>query len=100
MIKEFEFEDSGRSYTCTIEKRRGTSDEFWWWFSVTGDAQSYAPFEAAKSDTRASVQERVLKFYTNRLFALSQPTQRHSHWGKRSAAEKPAAPEAEAEATA
>ncbi|MCX5762597.1 MAG: hypothetical protein NTW72_14040 [Gemmatimonadetes bacterium] len=93
MIKPFEFEASGRSYSCTIEERRGTKGEFWWWFAVSGDAQSYAPFQAASDDTRASVQERVLAFYTNRLFRLTQPTQRSSHWGKRSAPEA-AAPEA------
>lgn len=83
MIKEFGFEAEGRKYSCTVEERRGTKGEFWWWFEVTGDAQSYAPFQTAKDDTRASVQERVVQFYTNRLFRLSQPSQHGSQWKRR-----------------
>jgi hypothetical protein len=96
MIKGFEFEDGGRAYACTIEERKGTDAESWWWFSVSRDAQRYAPFQALSSDTRASVQERVVAFYTNRLFQLTQPTQRGSHWGKRNIPAKAAAPEATA----
>ena len=52
--------------------------------------QSYAPFQAAKDDTRANVQQRVVEYYTNRLFRLTQPTLRGSHWSNRSLAAKPA----------
>jgi len=52
--------------------------------------QSYAPFQADKSDTQASVQERILAFYTSRLFQLAQPTQRGSHWSRRTPPVKPA----------
>ena len=82
MIQGFEFNDAGRAYSCTTEERKGAG-ESWWWFSVSGDGQRYAPFVALKSDTRASVQERVIAFYLNRLFQLSQPTRRGAHWGKR-----------------
>ena len=82
MIQGFEFSDAGRHYTCTVEGRKG-ADEAWWWFAVSGDGQRYAPFLASKSDTRASVQERVVAFYLNRLFQLTQPTRRGAHWGKR-----------------
>lgn len=96
MIGPFEFNDAGRRYTCTVEQLKGPVAESWWWFAVSGDQQRYAPFRAAASDTRSSVQERVVAFYTNRLFQLTQPTQRGSHWGKRPAAA--AAPEAKAPA--
>lgn len=82
MIQGFEFNDAGRAYSCTVEERKGAG-ESWWWFAVSGDGQRYAPFVAAKSDTRATVQERVVAFYLNRLFQLSQPTRRGAHWGKR-----------------
>ncbi len=85
MIKGFEFKDGTRTYTCTIEQQKG-ADEAWWWFAVSGDMQRYAPFRAVNDDTRASVQERIVAFYTNRLFQLTQPTQRGSHWGKRTPA--------------
>jgi hypothetical protein len=88
MIQGFEFSDAGRTYTCTVEERKG-ADESWWWFAVSGDGQRYAPFVAAKADTRASVQERVVAFYLNRLFQLTQ------HWGKRPDPKPAAAPAAE-----
>ena len=90
MIKGFEFEAEGRTYTCTTEERTGVSGEYWWWFAVSRDAQRYAPFQTSSSDTRASVQERVLAFYNNRLFHLSQPTQRPSQWKKRETPVDPA----------
>ncbi len=89
MLKDFEFAADGRTYSCSVEERRGTKGEYWWWFSVSGDPQSYAPFATASSDTRATVQERVLQFYMNRLFHLAQPTQRGGHWGKRNVAAGP-----------
>ena len=82
MIKGFEFTEGTRTYICTVEQQKG-ADEAWWWFAVTGDAQRYAPFRAVSDDTRGSVQKRVLAFYNNRLFQLTQPIQRGSHWGKR-----------------
>ena len=81
MVKEFEFSAEGRDYACTIEERRGTKGEFWWWFTVSRDSQSYGAFQAASNDTKASVQARVLQFYTNRLFALAQPAKRGGGWG-------------------
>ena len=89
-IKDFEFEDAGRRYSCTVVERKGALAGSWWWFTVSGDMQSYAPFQAAKDDTRASVQQRVVEYYTNRLFRLTQPTLRGSHWSNRSLASKPA----------
>lgn len=83
MIKGFEFEDAGRAYQCTVESRPGPERESWWWFAVSGDAQRYAPFRAAAGDTRTSVQERVVAYYANRLFQLSQPRERGGHWGSR-----------------
>ena len=87
MIKGFQFDADARSYNCTVEARAGSPNEFWWWFSVSGDAQRYAMFQAAEGDTRPSVQERVIKFYADRLYKLSQPTERASQWRQR---EKPA----------
>lgn len=91
MIKGFEFEDAGRAYTCTVEERPGPEREAWWWFAVSGDAQRYAPFRAQSSDTRASVQERVVDFYANRLYQLAQPRERGGHWGTRKRPEPGAA---------
>jgi len=85
MIKPFDFAEGGRTYNCTVEERRGAQGEYWWWFSVSGDAQSYAPFQAASGDTRATVQARVLQFYEHRLWVMTQPSLRGGHWGRRNA---------------
>ena len=86
MIKGFQFQADARSYTCTVEARAGSKNEFWWWFEVSGDPQRYAMFQAAEGDTRPSVQERVIAFYANRLWKLAQPAQqRPSQWRKREA---------------
>lgn len=83
MTKGFEFEKEGRHYLCTIEERKGAPNDAWWWFATSGDPQRYAPFRTSKDDTQSNVEQRVAKFYADRLFALSQPTDRGSHWGKR-----------------
>lgn len=100
-MKGFEFEAEGRAYTCTVVERKGANAQSWWWFSVSGDMQNYAPFMVSSTDTRATVQERVVQFYTNRLFQLSQPSQRGSHWARRNVpATQPAQPVPEATGTA
>lgn len=83
MTEAFEFEDSGRTYTCTVEAPRHKPTERRWWFAVSHDAQRYSPFEAATGDSKKSVQERVLAFYNHRLYCLSQPTEVKKHWGGR-----------------
>lgn len=85
MIKGFEFAADGRTYVCSIEERRGTQGEFWWWFTVSGDQSSYAPFRASSRDARAAVQERVLAFYRHRCARLAEPNVRGGHWGRRPA---------------
>lgn len=64
MIGEFDFEDGGRKYTCTVEGREAATKEAWWWFAVTADRGRYAPFRAASNDTRNSVQSRILEYYS------------------------------------
>ncbi len=85
MIKGFEFKDGMATYTCTVESRKGDTSDAWWWFAVSGDQQRYAPFRAERSDTQASVKERIVAFYENRKFQLTQPTVRGGHWKRRAA---------------
>jgi hypothetical protein len=73
-----------RHYSCAVRVLRGT-DDGWWWFTVSGDAQRYAPFQTSVTDTRESVEDRVIAFYANRLFQLSQPSTRTSQWSRRPA---------------
>ena len=92
MIKGFEFSEGGRSYSCMVEERFGQENEHWWWFNVSGDGQRYAPFQAARDDTRTSVQKRIVAFYEHRLWVRAQPVPRGTQFGSRpAAAQAPAA---------
>lgn len=83
MIGAFQFEDGGRTYRCSVEASRGTPAERWWWFSVTGDQQRYAPFQAASGDTQVSVRTRVVGFYSNLLERRAMPYQPRHQWAGR-----------------
>jgi hypothetical protein len=73
MIGAFEFEHGGRTYRCVREDRSGEPAGRWWWFSVSHDAQRYAPFEARSGDTQQSVRERIIAYYEHRVWLRAQP---------------------------
>lgn len=74
MVKEFEFVDAGRTFTCNVEAPLASRPEKWWWFRVsTDDRHRYAPFEAASSDTKAGVQKRIVAYYESVLAARARP---------------------------
>jgi hypothetical protein len=81
MLKPFAFEDGDLTYSCGIEQARPPRDGNWWWFTVSGDGQRYAPFEATTGDTRDSVRTRVVAFYTERLARRAAPYTR-GPWGR------------------
>ena len=64
MTENFDFEDGGRKYTCSIEAPQSTRADAWWWFDVTGDRYRYAPFRAEAGDTKRGVQSKILAYYT------------------------------------
>jgi hypothetical protein len=72
MIEAFEFADGDKTYRCQVRTPSG-SGEAWWWFTVSGDQQNYAPFRAEKGDTKKTVQPRVVSFYKHRLARLAEP---------------------------
>jgi len=74
MMTGFTFVHDGRTYACRAE-------ESWWWFTVTRDANRYAPFRAAARDTRSSVRSRIVAYYLNHL-AHRAMTERDS-WERR-----------------
>ncbi len=80
-IKGFDFVDGDRAFTCHVEEQRGDRPDTWWWFVVSGDRSRYAPFRAEKSDTEASVRERVIAYYAERLAPRV-----FGHWRGRGAA--------------
>jgi hypothetical protein len=78
MIKPFTFEADERTFSCRVEPPRPGRAYAWWWFSVTGDAQRYAPFQVATDDTLESVTGKVLSYYRALLLRRSQPVDAHS----------------------
>ena len=95
MIKAFEFQEDGRTYSCTVEKRRTPGAEAWWWFGVSGDGHRYAPFQAAKNDTQDTVRTRIVTYYREHLIRKATPPVARQHWasrGKAAAAAPASAP--------
>ena len=87
MLAGFSFLHDDRTYACVAAEGPGGQGEPWWWFTVTRDANRYAPFRAASKDTRASVQARILAYYKNHLEHRAMPER--EHWARRP---KPGAP--------
>ena len=79
-IKGFDFEHDGKTYQCTVAPLRPQGDEAWWWFSVSGDPNRYAPFHAARSDTRDSVKTRIVEYYANHIARRLAPPVPRGRW--------------------
>jgi hypothetical protein len=71
-VREFDFEEGTRTYTCRVEKRNELA-EAWWWFGVSGDKQRYAPFRAAPGDTKYAIQLRITLYYRELLVRRATP---------------------------
>ncbi len=82
MIGPFSFVHENRTYTCQPERREGTGDEVWWWFTVTHDQNRYAPFPAGPRDRRAATQLRIVAYYANHMARRNQRDQ-DRHWPRR-----------------
>lgn len=82
MTKDFEFEDAGRKFVCKVETPRHAGMPPWWFFSVATEAGTtrYAPFEATASDTRQSVQARIVKHYEEVLAIKARPVHPRPQW--------------------
>jgi hypothetical protein len=81
--QEFEFVDSGRKFTCSVEVPSRTGMTPWWWFRVDGGENTrYAPFEASATDTRQSVQTRIIAYYEQLLAIKARPAYQKPAWKK------------------
>jgi len=83
MTRGFEFEQDGRTFVCSVEARRTTPDDAWWWFNVSGDRQRYAPFQALAADTQKGVKAKIVAYYANLLEARARPPEPRNHWSRR-----------------
>jgi hypothetical protein len=79
LIEGFEFIHGDRKFVCSVERPWPNSKDAWWWFTVSADERHrYAPFQAASSDTRASVRTRIVAYYENLLARRAEPPT--SYW--------------------
>jgi hypothetical protein len=86
LTKEFEFEDAGRTFTCVVEAPLHAGMPPWWWFRVDtgdrGETTRYAPFEALATDTKKSVQPRIVAYYAEVLAIKARPVHQRPMWRK------------------
>ena len=93
MLQNFEFTDTGTTFSCTTEAPRHAGMPQWWWFSVDGESTTrYAPFAASPGDTKKSVRERIVAYYAELLAIKARPVQQRPAWTR---PERPAATAAE-----
>ena len=92
MLGAFTFEEGGRTYECTPEKRGDPSRGSWWWFTVSNDSQRYARFEVAAGDTRSSVRARIVEYYEHRLWVRAQPDVPRGSFGRAAKRPSPSEP--------
>jgi hypothetical protein len=82
-VKEFEFVDEGRTFFCSVEVPRREGMTPWWWFQLDSrEGTRYAPFEASASDTRKSVQARIVAYYAELLAIEARPVHQRPAWRK------------------
>jgi hypothetical protein len=80
-VKEFEFVEEGRTFFCSVEMPKHAGMSPWWWFRLdTGESTRYAPFEASPSDTKQSVQKRILAYYAELLAIQARPVHQRPVW--------------------
>ena len=81
MTQDFEFEDAGRRFFCTVEAPRHAGMPPWWWFRLdNSESTRYAPFEALPTDTKQSVQKRVIAYYAEVLAIKARPVHQRPTW--------------------
>jgi hypothetical protein len=83
VIKDFEFVDGERTFYCTVEVPGQTGMPPWWWFRLdNGVGTRYAPFEASATDTKKSVQARILAYHAELLAIAARPAYQRPVWRK------------------
>ena len=82
-ITELEFVDGGRKVLCSVEVPKHAGMPPWWWFSLdNGGSTRYAPFAASPTDTKESVQERIIAYYAGLLAIEARPVHQRPAWKK------------------
>jgi hypothetical protein len=83
VIQDFEFVDGGLKFYCSVEAPGQTGMPPWWWFRPdTETTTRYAPFEASPTDTKRSVQTRIIAYYAELLAIAARPVHQRPAWRK------------------
>jgi hypothetical protein len=61
-LSRFTFEADDRAFVCQIEGGQSQLRQ-WWWFTVSGEAHRFAPFQPSADDTLESVRSRIVSYY-------------------------------------
>ena len=84
MLQNFQFADEGLTFFCQVEAPRHAGMPPWWFFHLEGNDRltRYAPFAASESDTKVSVQTRILAFYAEMQAIAARPVHQRPAWQK------------------
>jgi hypothetical protein len=82
-MKNVEFQDGERTFSCEAATSPATPGTNWWWVKVTGESQRYAMFRTEPTDTQANLRERVIAYYTQLLVDRDRPREVRAHWAQR-----------------
>jgi hypothetical protein len=95
-MDEVRFHDGGRAFTCEAGPSPATPGTLWWWITVSGERQRYAPFRTHPDDTPEALQPRVVAFYEQLLADRARPRLTYANsMARRRAAATEAAPSVE-----
>ena len=90
VIQDFEFVDGGRKFYCSVEAPGQKAMPPWWWFRIdTETTTRYAPFEALATDTKRSVQTRIIAYHAELLAIAARPVHQRPAWRKPEPAQPP-----------
>jgi hypothetical protein len=81
-VEFVEFEENGHTLTCRAASSPATPGSTWWWLELKGDAQRYAAFLTAPSDTKENVRTRMIAWHEKLLIDRARPREFRPTWGR------------------
>jgi hypothetical protein len=84
-----EFEDEGKTLTCSCGPSPATPGTNWWWLQVTGETQRYAAFRSEPGDNAKNLPPRIRAYYAQLLVDRARPREIRPQWSRPAPAAKP-----------